>query len=210
MTEHGANDDRLIDGDAIDPAELTLEADPVWLDEIRSHAGETGADPELTIDASPELVDVIRAEIARRDATSGERQAPPEHPAASAPPSPTSAAASSPSAPPVPPTMPGSPPSLPSADVAPGTPTRWQPQQRLASRAPVTATTPIVRTDHRHRTKDSTKIVLAAIAATAVVAVAWLLVGGETADAPPVIDPSSTVDVSQPAPASSSPASTPP
>ena len=59
------------------PAELTLEADPVWLDEIRAHAGEAGADPELTIDASPELVDVIRGEIARRDATAGERQPPP-------------------------------------------------------------------------------------------------------------------------------------
>ena len=210
MSERGANDDRLIDGDAIDPAELTLEADPVWLDEIRAHAGEAGADPELTIDASPELVDVIRAEIARRDANAGEHQAPPEHPAPSPRPSPAPAAAPSQSAPPTPPTMPGSPPSLTSADDAPATPTRWQPQQRLAGRAPVTATTPIVRTDHRHRTKDSTKIALAAIAATAVVAVAWLLVGGETADAPPVIDPAGTVDVSQPPPPSSSPASTPP
>ena len=55
------------------------------------------------------------------------------------------------------------------------------------------ATTPIVRTDHHHRTKDSTKIILAAIAATVIVAVAWLLVGGETADAPPSIDTSTTV-----------------
>jgi hypothetical protein len=210
MTERGANDDRLIDPDEIDPAELTLEADPVWLDEIRSHAGEAGADPELTIDASPELVDVIRAEIARRDATAGERKAPPEHPAASSPRAPSSSPTPSLSVPPTPPTLPGSSPPLTSVDGASGAPTRWQPQQRLASRAPVNATTPIVRTDHRHRTKDSTKIVLAAIAATAVVAVAWLLVGGETADAPPVIDPAGTVDVSQPPPASSSPASTPP
>jgi hypothetical protein len=209
MNDHEAIDGGAVERDAIDPAEITLEADPVWLDEIRSHAGETGADPELTIDASPELVDVIRAEIARRDATAGERQAPPEHPApASRAPAPTPTPSRS--APPTPPTMPGSSPPLTSVDGASGAPTRWQPQQRLAGRAPVIATTPIVRTDHRHRTKDSTKIVLAAIAATAVVAVAWLLVGGETADAPPVIDPAGTVDVSQPPPASSSPASTPP
>ena len=59
---------------AID-AELTLEADPVWLDQIRAEAeaGDAGeADPELTVDASPELVDVIRGEIARRDATTGD------------------------------------------------------------------------------------------------------------------------------------------
>ena len=74
----------------------------------------------------------------------------------------------------------------PPPESSPAGPGRWQPQQRLAARAPVIATTPIVRTDHHHRTKDSTKIILAAIAATVIVVVAWLLVGGETADAPPV------------------------
>ena len=90
-------------------------------------------------------------------------------------------------------------------------PGRWQPQQRLAARAPVVASTPIVRTDHRHRTKDSTKIILAAIAATVIVAVAWLLVGGETADAPPSIDTSTTVGAdTQTSSAVSTPPSTPP
>ena len=72
------------------------------------------------------------------------------------------------------------------------------------------ATTPIVRTDHHHRTKDSTKIILAAIAATVIVAVAWLLVGGETADAPPSIDTSTTVEGTQTSSAVTTPASTPP
>jgi hypothetical protein len=86
---------------------------------------------------------------------------------------------------------------------------------RRDSPAPVTATTPVVRSDRRHRTHASTKIVLAAIAATAVAAIVWLLVGGETADAPPVVDPSSTVDATQPAssrtgPGSTIPSSTPP
>jgi hypothetical protein len=75
----------------------------------------------------------------------------------------------------------------------------------------VAASTPIVRTDNRHRTKDSTKIALAAIAATVVVAVAWLLVGGETADAPPSIDTSTTVaGETQTSSAVSTPPSTPP
>ncbi len=70
--------------------------------------------------------------------------------------------------------------------------------------------TPFVRTEHRHRTKDSTKVILAAIAATAIVAVAWLLVGGETAVAPPSLDTSTTVGASQPSPDSTTPVSTPP
>ena len=98
----------------------------------------------------------------------------------------------------------------PPARDATGGPGRWQPQQRLAARAPVIATTPIVRTDHHHRTKDSTKIILAAIAATVIVAVAWLLVGGETADAPPSIDTSTTVEGTQTSSDVTTPASTPP
>jgi hypothetical protein len=74
----------------------------------------------------------------------------------------------------------------------------------------VIATTPIVRTDHHHRTKDSTKIILAAIAATVIVVVVWLLVGGETADAPPTLDTSTTLDGTQSSSANTAPASTPP
>jgi hypothetical protein len=217
MTDHD-DQRRPIEPDPIAPdpiehVELTLEADPVWLDQIRASTGDpvdaldASDDPELTIDASPELADIIRREIARRDATAGDPTAgdaptvPPPHAPPVVPPSPV---AGVPSVPAPPPARNG----------------RWQPQERLANRAPVTASAPIVRTDHRHRTKDSTKIVLAAIAATAVVAIVWLLAGGDTADAPPVIDPASTVDATEPAtggtgavstgPVSSSPVSTPP
>ena len=228
MTDHDDDDGRRpasggpiqpdpIRPDPIEHVELTLEADPVWLDQIRAPNGEPvdaldpSADPELTIDASPELADVIRREIARRDAKAGGADA------GDAP-----AAAATVPPPPAPPVVPPSP--VASVSDVPETPParngRWQPQERLANRPPVTASAPIVRTDHRHRTKDSTKIVLAAIAATAVVAIVWLLVGGDTADAPPVIDPANTVDATQPTtagtgavstgPVSSSPASTPP
>jgi hypothetical protein len=164
----------------------------------------------LTVDASPELVDVIRQEIARRDATTGDSDAssddtvpPPVDPSPSAPSTDLAAEAA-------PPVVPAA--ATPTAETPPAAvPGRWQPQQRLAARAPVVASTPIVRTDNRHRTKDSTKIVLAAIAATVIVAVAWLLVGGETADAPPSIDTSTTVGAdTQTSAAVSTPPSTPP
>ena len=119
VTDHDGQDPP-IDDDAIDPAELTLEADPVGSTRSAPTPARRSADPELTVDASPELVDVIRHEIARRDATAGERQRRRTHPAAAPRPSPTPAAAPSQSAPPVPPTMPGSPPPVPSANVAPG------------------------------------------------------------------------------------------
>ena len=161
-------------------------------------------DPELTVDASPELVDVIRAEIARRDATAGDGAPPSDDPTPNAAkPMPSTNASTEVAAPHVAAATP--PPETP----PPGS-GRWQPQQRLAARAPVIATTPIVRTDNHHRTKDSTKIILAAIAATVIVAVAWLLVGGETADAPPSIDTLTTVEGTQPSSGVTTPASTPP
>jgi hypothetical protein len=195
-----AVDGEAVDGEAVDAAELTIDVDPVWLEEIR--AGGAIADPvdaaELTVDASPELVDVIRREVARRDAANGDSPSDPPDAPLLLPPTPA------PSATPAPESTPA--PATPSS----GGPGRWQPQERLTSRAPVTAATPFVRTEHHHRTKDSTKIILAAIAAVAVVAVAWLLVSGETADAPPVIDTSTTVDGTQPTSADTTPPGTQP
>ena len=177
----------LPDGDD----EITTDVDPAWVASIRADTNgstpspavhdavsvgdgdaddwalaEPSWDPEATVGVSDGLIERIRQEV---------RSAPvPLTTSAAAPP------VSRPSPPP--PILQQPRPAVPSVEELASTTVRWEPRQRLTATAPVTET-PVIAAPTHHGL-DTTKIVIALIAAVALVVVAWLVVGSRGGDDP--------------------------
>jgi len=201
-----------------DPDEITTDVDPSWVALIRAGARppEAGPGPDASPAAEPVIAEPVNAEPVNAggdwtdvepawdpEATVGvsdgllERirqeigtTTPPEPTAVPAAPTPAlaspTAAPASPSPGPVPPSNPVTTPE-PGIEQLASTTVRWEPRQRLTSTAPVTATAVIAPPTTRG--VDRTKVALAAIAALALIVVAWLFIGSRGGDdAPPTID----------------------
>ena len=192
-----------------DPDEITTDVDPSWVASIRAGARppEPGAhgdaspaaepifaepavaggdwtevepawDPEATVGVSDGLLDRIRQEIGTTT--------PPEPTAAPTSPASPTPEPASPTAGPVPPSIPVTTPE-PGVEQLASTTVRWEPRQRLTATAPVNETAVIAAPTTSGI--DRTKVAIAAIAAVALIVVAWLFIGSRGGDeAPPTID----------------------
>lgn len=186
-----------------DPDEITTDVDPSWVASIRAgkEPAESGPsaeaspgdeplvaggdwteiepvwDPEATVGVADGLLERIRQEIG---APAPPPAGPPAPPVRTPPPTP---------APPATPDAPSIPATTPEALVEQlaSTTVRWEPRQRLTATAPVNDTSVIAAPTTPGI--DRTKVAIAAIAAMALIVVAWLFIGSRGGDeAPPTID----------------------